>query len=60
MFAILLSIVFTCVGGLVVGGYVAKTSGKNVSYGAVRQLAIIIFAAVATYGVGYVFGTTVG
>jgi VIT1/CCC1 family predicted Fe2+/Mn2+ transporter len=59
MFAVLLSIVFTGLGGLVVGGYVAYSSGKNISYGALRQLGIIVFAAVVTYGVGYVFGVAV-
>jgi VIT1/CCC1 family predicted Fe2+/Mn2+ transporter len=59
MFAITLSMALTGIGGLIVGGYVAKTSGKNVTYGALRQLGIIAFASVVTYGVGYVFGTTV-
>lgn len=58
--AITLSIIFTGVGGLIVGGYVASTSGKNISWGALRQLGIIIIASVVTYGVGYLFGTTVG
>lgn len=60
MFAVLLSIVFTGIGGLLVGGYVASSSGKNISYGALRQLGIIIFASVVTYGVGYLFGSTIG
>lgn len=57
--AIWLSIIFTAVGGLFAGGYVASSSGKSVGYGALRQLAIIILAAGVTYGVGFVFGTTV-
>jgi VIT1/CCC1 family predicted Fe2+/Mn2+ transporter len=60
MFAVLLSIIFTGIGGLLVGGYVAYSSGKNLSYGALRQLGIIVFASVVTYGVGYLFGTIVG
>ena len=60
MFAVFLSIIFTGIGGLLVGAYVAKTSGKSISYGALRQLGIIVFASVVTYGVGYLFGTTVG
>jgi len=46
----------TAVGGLFVGGYTARTSGKSIVYGAVRQLLIIIFAAVVTYGIGHLFG----
>ncbi len=58
--AIVLSIVFTSLGGLVVGGYVSRTSGSNVANGAVRQLLIIILASVVTYGVGHLFGVAVG
>lgn len=59
MFAVFLSVIFTGIGGLLVGAYVAKSSGKSVSYGALRQLGIIVFASVVTYGVGYLFGTVV-
>jgi VIT1/CCC1 family predicted Fe2+/Mn2+ transporter len=59
MFAVFLSIIFTGIGGLVVGAYVAYSSGKSMSYGALRQLGIIVFAAVVTYGVGYLFGVAV-
>ncbi|HEU5121933.1 MAG TPA: VIT1/CCC1 transporter family protein [Candidatus Saccharimonadales bacterium] len=54
--AIILSITFTAIGSLIVGGYVASSSGKSVIYGALRQLAIVAFASVVTYGVGYIFG----
>ncbi|HEX6461837.1 MAG TPA: VIT1/CCC1 transporter family protein [Candidatus Saccharimonadales bacterium] len=57
--AITLSIIFTALGGLVVGGYVASSSGDSVAKGALRQLLIIILASVVTYGVGYLFGTVV-
>jgi VIT1/CCC1 family predicted Fe2+/Mn2+ transporter len=53
---IFLAITLTCIGGLFVGGYTAKSSGKSVIYGAVRQLIIIIFAAGITYGIGHIFG----
>ena len=59
MFAVLLSVVFTGIGGLLVGAYVAQSSGKNLAYGALRQLGIIVFAAVVTYGVGHLLGVTV-
>jgi len=57
--AIWLSIVFTGIGGLIVGGYISSSSGKTVAYGALRQLGIIILASAVTYGVGYVFGVSV-
>lgn len=59
MLAIWLSIIFTAVGGLIVGGYISYSSGKGVARGAVRQLGIIIFASAVTYGVGYLFGVSV-
>ena len=60
MVAIWLSIILTGVGGLIVGGYISKTSGKGMIYGALRQLGIILLASVVTYGVGYLFGVSVG
>lgn len=59
MLQLILSVVFTGIGGLIVGGYIASSSGKSVFYGAFRQLGIIILASVVTYGVGYLFGVTV-
>lgn len=53
---IIVAISLTAVGGLFVGGYTARSSGKSVVYGAVRQLLIVIFAAVVTYGIGHLFG----
>lgn len=58
--AVWLSIILTGIGGLIVGGYIGNSSGKNVVLAALRQLAIIIFASVVTYGVGYIFGAHVG
>lgn len=56
----MLSIVFTSIGGLIVGGYVSYSSGSDIPKGAIRQLWIIALASVVTYGVGYLFGTVVG
>lgn len=53
---IIISIILTGLGGLFVGAYTARSSGKSMSYGALRQLLIIVFAAVVTYGVGHLFG----
>lgn len=53
---IILAIVLTGVGSLFVGGYTARSSGKSIGYGATRQLLIVIFAAVVTYGIGHLFG----
>jgi len=54
-----LSVILTGMGSLVAGGYIGISSGKSVTYGALRQLAIVVIASVATYGVGFVFGTSV-
>ena len=53
---IALAVLLTVVGGLFVGGYTARSSGKSVAYGAVRQLVIVVFAAAITYGIGHLFG----
>lgn len=58
--AIWTSIVLTGLGGLIVGGYISRSSGENVMFGALRQLGIIALAAAVTYGVGYIFGVSVG
>lgn len=58
--AMILSIILTAIGGLVAGGYVANSSGKSVWYGAVRQFLIVVLAAAVTYGVGLLFGVTLG
>lgn len=56
---IVLSIVFTGMGSLIAGGYIGSSSGKSVTYGALRQLGIVILASAVTYGVGYLFGVSV-
>lgn len=53
------SIVLTSVGGLIAGAYVARSSGKSLWYGAVRQFLIVLLASVVTYGVGHLFGVSV-
>lgn len=53
---IIIAIVLTGLGGLFVGGYTARSSGKSIAYGAIRQLLIIVFAAIVTYGIGHLFG----
>lgn len=58
--AVVLSIVLTALGGIVVGGYIALSSGKNIVVGALRQLGIVVLASVVTYGIGYLFGVSVG
>lgn len=57
--AVWLSIIFTGIGSLIVGGYIGSSSGKSVVYGALRQLGIVVLASVATYGVGYIFGVSI-
>lgn len=58
--AITWSIVLTAIGGLVAGGYVASSSGKSLPSGAIRQFLIVLLASVVTYGVGQLFGATIG
>lgn len=57
--AIVISIILTAVSGLAVGAVVARLSGKALSYGALRQLIIVLGSAVVTYAVGYLFGTVI-
>ena len=53
---IALAVTLTGVGSLFVGGYTAKSSGKSIWLGSIRQLLIVIFASVVTYGLGHMFG----
>lgn len=59
MLAIWLSIIFTSIGSLIVGGYISYSSGKNIAWGAVRQFGIVVLASVVTYGIGHIFGASV-
>lgn len=54
--SVVTAITLTGAAGLLVGGYTAKSSGKSIWYGAIRQLVIIVFAAGVTYGIGHLFG----
>lgn len=56
---IMIAIILTGLGGLFVGGYTARSSGRSIFYGAIRQLLIIAFAAAVTYGIGHIFGVAV-
>lgn len=58
--AMWLSIILTALGGLLAGGYVANSSGKSLWFGALRQFLIVLFASAVTYGVGRLFGVTLG
>jgi vacuolar iron transporter family protein len=58
--AVGLSVGVTGLASLAVGGYIAFSSGRNIAYGAIRQLLIVVLASVVTYGVGYLFGVSVG
>jgi VIT1/CCC1 family predicted Fe2+/Mn2+ transporter len=57
--AIVLSVLFTAIGSLIVGGYVSRSSGTGIVRGALRQLLIIALASTVTYGIGHLFGTFV-
>ncbi|MFI6478280.1 VIT1/CCC1 transporter family protein [Nonomuraea sp. NPDC050663] len=54
--AVTASIVCTCLAALGVGAVVARSSGRSLLYGAVRQLAIVLIAAAVTYFAGTLVG----
>lgn len=56
--AIAISVIATSIAGLIVGAYIAQSSGKSIAYGAIRQLLIILGSSVVTYGIGYLFGVS--
>lgn len=58
--AVVGSIVLTAIASVVVGAGIARSSDRSVVRGALRQLAIILVAAGVTYGIGQLFGSTVG
>jgi VIT1/CCC1 family predicted Fe2+/Mn2+ transporter len=60
LFAVVLSIVFTGLASLLIGGFIGASSGKGIIHGALRQFFIVILASVVTYGMGYLFGVSVG
>ncbi|HET6622495.1 MAG TPA: VIT1/CCC1 transporter family protein, partial [Candidatus Saccharimonadales bacterium] len=57
--AIWWAIGLTGLGSLIVGGYIGRSSGRSLAYGALRQLAIVVLASGVTYGIGHLFGTAV-
>lgn len=56
--AIATSVIATSLAGLIVGAYIARSSGKSITYGAIRQLLIILGSSLVTYGIGYLFGVS--
>ena len=58
--AILASVLGTAIASLIVGGWVSRSSDRPPVQGASRQLAIVLFASVVTYGIGSLFGTAIG
>jgi len=58
--AVWASILLTAVASIAAGGVVARSSGRPMIRGALRQLAIVVAASAVTYGIGKAFGTTVG
>lgn len=56
---IVLAISLTAVASIFVGGYTSRSSGKSITYGATRQLLIVVFSAAVTYGIGHVFGVAI-
>jgi len=58
--AVWLSVGLTGAASLIVGGELGRRSERGVARGALRQLTIVVVAAAVTYGIGHLFGTTVG
>lgn len=54
------SVCVTAAASVLVGVFVARSSGRNAWLGALRQTGIVAFAAAATYGIGALFGGVVG
>ncbi len=55
--AVIAAVTLTSLAGLCVGGFTARSSGKSILYGSLRQLGIILLSSTATYGIGLLFGT---
>jgi VIT1/CCC1 family predicted Fe2+/Mn2+ transporter len=58
--AIASSLIGAAIAGVLVGAFVARTAGRPMPAGALRQLGIVVAAAAVTYGIGKLFGTAVG
>lgn len=59
MAAVIASITLTAAASLFVGGFVARSSGRMIWLGAVRQLLIVLLSSFVVYGIGYIFGVSV-
>jgi len=57
--ATLVSAGLTTAASLFVGGWISRSSGNNVTRGALRQFAIVVAAAAITFAIGKLFGTAV-
>lgn len=57
--AVGVSIAITAVTSFLIGFVVSRLAGNSAWRGGMRQLTIVVFAAIVTYGVGKLFGTTV-
>ncbi|MBL7492734.1 VIT1/CCC1 transporter family protein [Frankia sp. AgB1.9] len=57
--AVVVSIALTAAASVLVGAVVARSGGRPLRRGALRQLAIILVAAGVTYSIGKLFGSTV-
>ncbi|MDT3442006.1 VIT1/CCC1 transporter family protein [Pseudofrankia sp. BMG5.37] len=57
--AVSVSIALTAIASILVGAGIARSSDHSMRRGALRQLAIILAAAAATYSIGKLFGSTV-
>jgi len=56
---VLWSSALTAIAALVVGGWIAATSGRSVAVGAARQFVIVVLASAVTFAIGTVFGTAI-
>ena len=57
--AVICSLVATSLASLIVGAYIAKSSGRSLAHGAIRQFLVVVLASAVTYGIGYLFGVAV-
>ncbi|MFN0027642.1 MAG: VIT1/CCC1 transporter family protein [Acidimicrobiales bacterium] len=57
--ATVISVLLTALGSVAVGSWVARSGGRSLVFGAIRQLTIVAAAAAVTYAIGALFGTAV-
>ena len=58
--AVSLSVALTAIASVAVGSLVGRSSGNSPWRGGLRQLGIVVLASAITFGIGALFGTTVG